>query len=95
MEMKKLLFLLSFLLLGCTSKPKIEIVHVPVSHPIVLEIPERPDLAIQKITEKSQNSDVIKAYGRTVDQLIIYSNILIRIIEKNNELQQNDTKDKK
>lgn len=51
--MKKLLFLLSFLLLGCTSKPKIEIVHVPVSHPIVLEIPERPDLAIQKITEKS------------------------------------------
>lgn len=30
--MKKLLIFIPFILLGCTSKPKIELVHVPVYH---------------------------------------------------------------
>lgn len=92
--MKKLLIFIPFILLGCTSKPKIELVHVPVYHQVKLELPSKPNLAIENITNKSQDLDVLKAYGRSIDQLINYSNTLVDIILKNNELQSNDTENK-
>ena len=90
--MKKLIFLFQIVLLGCiqcTQKPEVQVVKVPVYSCPVVEIPEKPNLALNEINEKSQDSFVLKSYGRSIDQLINYQNSLISIIQKQNELSEN------
>ena len=90
--MKKLILLFQIVLLGCiqcTQKPEVQAVNVPVYSCHIVEIPEKPNLALNDINEKSQDSFVLKSYGRSIDQLINYQNSLTSIIQKQNELSEN------
>lgn len=81
--------IIMFCLSGCSSKDseiKIERVEVPVYSCPIIDIPERPILALERISKASKDAEVMKAYGRTVDQLLNYSDVLIGVIKKQNEL---------
>lgn len=61
---------------------KVKTQTVVVSKPVIYcpapKIPTKPKLAIQSISPQSQNADVLRAYGQSVEQLINYSNSLRR-----------------
>lgn len=80
--MKKLLLIpLMFMIVACTNTKAIEKVEVPVYADLKITIPEEPDLAIYQITNNSTNSEVLRAYGETVDQLLIYSRSLSKLLK--------------
>nr|DAF17640.1 MAG TPA: TRAF PROTEIN, TRAO PROTEIN, TRAN ADHESION, BACTERIAL SECRETION.5A [Caudoviricetes sp.] len=59
-------------------KTQTVIVNKPVIYCPAPKIPAKPKLAIQSISPQSPNSDVLRAYGQSVEQLINYSNTLRR-----------------
>lgn len=88
--MKKLLIILIslFTLTACNSiqGSKIEKVEVPIFSCPRPDIPNKPDLEIDKITRTSTDSEVLKAYGETIDQLELYSESLLRELEGYNSI---------
>lgn len=82
---KKLLIIFTvFGLVACSapSKPKIEKVEVPVYSCPTPILPSKPELAIYQIDEKTTDQDVLRYYGHTVDQLLIYTDSLYKQLEQ-------------
>lgn len=67
---------------GCSTTPKISKVEVPIYSCPSPIIPTKPDLDLYKINEKTTDQDVLRYYGHTVDQLLIYSDSLYKQLEQ-------------
>lgn len=77
--MIKKLVLVSCIILGltgCATKTKIQKVEVPVYSCPSPILPQKPELSIYKINEKTTDQEVLRLYGHTVDQLLIYTDSL-------------------
>lgn len=58
-----------------------------VLHCPSIKLPEKPDLEIEKITPKSSDGEVLQAYGVSLEQTIIYSNTLEKLLNNYNNLE--------
>lgn len=84
--MKTLLICLSFLIMGCSSKlPKVEKVEVPVWSCPKPVIPAKPDLEIYHLSETSTTKDTLRAYGRSLDLLLIENESLRHQLQQYNQ----------
>lgn len=82
--MIKRLILSIFIILslsGCATKTKIQKVEVPIYSCPSPILPQKPDLSIYKINEKTTDQEVLRMYGHTVDQLLIYTDSLYKQLE--------------
>nr|DAP65265.1 MAG TPA: outer membrane protein assembly factor [Caudoviricetes sp.] len=82
--MIKKLILTSCIILGlsgCATQTKIQKVEVPVYSCPSPILPTKPDLSIYKINEKTTDQEVLRLYGHTVDQLLIYTDSLYKQLE--------------
>ena len=86
--MKYLFIFCLAILTGCTQKPEIQVVKVPVYSCPMVDIPKKPKLDLEKITNDSSDVIVLKSYGRSIDQLINFQNNLLDILKKQNELSE-------
>jgi hypothetical protein len=79
-------FIVVLLVSGCATVAKVpeapRVVEVPVAvecpHP---KVPERPHLPIADLTDKSEDSDVVKAYAATVQALKDYAAALELLLQ--------------
>lgn len=84
--MKKLLLILpTLLLIGCVNQPQKKVVEVPIYSCPKPIIPSYPDLAIYQITTKSNDSEVLKAYGKSLDQLLLHVDSLTKQLNQYNK----------
>lgn len=77
--MKKIALIALLALAGCASTaPQVQYVPVPAAKP---EMPQKPALVLDTLTEQSSLADIMKAYAASLNQCIGYSQQLETILK--------------